>query len=62
MPPSWDRRVVPEPLVGFVRAVQVEGITVDSLADLSANKVTCLLSRAEPRDLVDLCFRLPGGL
>src|SRR5690606_40378288 len=34
----------------------VEGVTVDSLADLHANKLTCLLSRSEPRDLVDLYF------
>ena len=34
----------------------VEGITVESLADLRANKLTCVLSRSEPRDLVDLYF------
>jgi hypothetical protein len=34
----------------------VDGVTVDSLDDLRANKLTCLLSRAEPRDLVDLYF------
>lgn len=34
----------------------VEGVTVDSLSDLHANKMTCLLSRSEPRDLVDLYF------
>jgi hypothetical protein len=34
----------------------VEGIIVESLADLRANKLTCLLSRSEPRDLVDLLF------
>jgi hypothetical protein len=34
----------------------VEGIIVESLADLRANKLTCLLSRSEPRDLVDLMF------
>ncbi len=34
----------------------VDGITVDSLADLRANKLTCILSRSEPRDLVDLLF------
>jgi hypothetical protein len=33
-----------------------DGIVVDSLADLRANKVTCILSRSEPRDLVDLMF------
>ncbi len=34
----------------------VEGIVVESLADLRASKLTCILSRSEPRDLVDLCF------
>ncbi len=34
----------------------VEGIVIESLADLRASKLTCLLSRSEPRDLVDLCF------
>jgi hypothetical protein len=36
----------------------VEGTVVDSLEDLRANKLTCLRSRSEPRDLVDLSFRL----
>ncbi len=34
----------------------LEGIIVESLTDLRANKLTCILSRSEPRDLVDLCF------
>ncbi len=34
----------------------IEGIVIESLADLRANKLTCLLSRSEPRDLVDLYF------
>lgn len=34
----------------------VDGVIVESLADLRANKITCLLSRSEPRDLVDLLF------
>lgn len=34
----------------------VDGVTVDSLEDLRANKLTCVLSRSEPRDLVDLLF------
>jgi hypothetical protein len=32
----------------------VEGVVVESFADLRAAKLTCLLSRAEPRDLVDV--------
>lgn len=34
----------------------IEGVIVESLTDLRASKLTCLLSRAEPRDLVDLLF------
>ncbi len=34
----------------------LEGIVIESLADLRASKLTCILSRSEPRDLVDLCF------
>jgi predicted nucleotidyltransferase component of viral defense system len=34
----------------------LEGITLESLADLRAAKLTCLLSRSEPRDLVDVLF------
>jgi hypothetical protein len=41
----------------FEAATQpIEGIVVESLADLRANKLSCILSRAEPRDLVDLMF------
>jgi hypothetical protein len=34
----------------------IDGVTVESLADLRASKLTCILSRSEPRDLVDLLF------
>lgn len=34
----------------------IEGIVIESLIDLRASKLTCILSRSEPRDLVDLCF------
>jgi hypothetical protein len=34
----------------------IDGVVVESLADLRASKLTCLLSRSEPRDLVDLAF------
>jgi hypothetical protein len=37
-------------------APTVEGVRVESLVDLRAAKLTCILSRAEPRDLVDLLF------
>ncbi|HXU82547.1 MAG TPA: nucleotidyl transferase AbiEii/AbiGii toxin family protein [Polyangia bacterium] len=39
----------------------IEGIVVESLADLRANKLTCILSRSEPRDLVDLLFLSRAG-
>ena len=49
--------VVHEP-VGDIAAPPppVEGVVVESLDDLRANKLTCILSRSEPRDLVDLYF------
>ncbi|MBI3270190.1 MAG: nucleotidyl transferase AbiEii/AbiGii toxin family protein [Planctomycetes bacterium] len=34
----------------------LEGVVVESLLDLRAAKLTCILSRSEPRDLVDLLF------
>jgi len=34
----------------------VEGLEIESMADLRAQKLTCLLFRSEPRDLVDLLF------
>ena len=40
----------------------IDGVVVESLADLRAAKLTCILSRSEPRDLVDLCFLDRAGL
>jgi len=40
----------------------IEGIVVESLADLRASKLTCILSRSEPRDLVDLYFLDQAGI
>ena len=34
----------------------IEGVVIESLADLRASKLTCILSRSEPRDLVDLLY------
>lgn len=45
-----------EPSAPLAPRESIEGIVVDSLKDLRANKITCLLSRQEPRDLVDLYF------
>ena len=39
----------------------IEGIVIESLADLRASKLTCILSRSEPRDLVDLYFLDQAG-
>lgn len=39
----------------------LEGVALESLADLRASKITCLLSRSEPRDLVDLMFLERAG-
>jgi len=39
----------------------VEGIQLVPFADLRAAKLTCLLSRAEPRDLVDVMFLERAG-
>jgi Nucleotidyl transferase AbiEii toxin, Type IV TA system len=39
----------------------VEGIIVESLTDLRASKLACILSRSEPRDLVDLYFLDQAG-
>jgi hypothetical protein len=39
----------------------IDGVVVESLADLRASKITCILSRSEPRDLVDLYFLEKAG-
>jgi hypothetical protein len=39
----------------------IESVVVESLTDLRASKITCLLSRVEPRDLVDLLFLERAG-
>jgi hypothetical protein len=62
LPTSIELDVVFEPVEDIEPPdVPVEGVTVESLADLRANKVTCLLSRSEPRDLVDLMFLDQAG-
>jgi hypothetical protein len=40
---------------------RIEGVVIESLADLRASKLTCILSRSEPRDLVDLYFLDQAG-
>lgn len=39
----------------------IDGVIVESLRDLRAAKLTCLLSRSEPRDLVDVLFLERAG-
>jgi hypothetical protein len=54
--------VVHEPVADIaVPPPPIEGIVVESLADLRASKLTCILSRSEPRDLVDLYFLDKAG-
>lgn len=40
---------------------RLDGVEVLSLEDLRASKLTCLLSRSEPRDLVDVLFLEKAG-
>lgn len=54
---SVEVDVVHEPIADIAAPPPpVEGIVVESLTDLRASKLTCILSRSEPRDLVDLYF------
>lgn len=53
---GFELDVVVETTPPIEAAELVEGILVVSLADLRAAKLTCLLSRSEPRDLVDILF------
>lgn len=48
--------IVHETLPDLDEPIVVESILVESLRDLRASKLTCILSRSEPRDLVDLMF------
>jgi hypothetical protein len=54
--------VVHEPVADIaIPPPPIEGIVIESLTDLRANKLTCILSRSEPRDLVDLYFLDQAG-
>jgi hypothetical protein len=53
--------VVHEPTRDLSGAERIEGVLVESLLDLRASKLTCLLSRTEPRDLVDVLFLERAG-
>ena len=59
---TMELDVVFEPVTDIdPSARQVEGLIIESLADLRASKLTCLLSRSEPRDLVDVMFLERAG-
>jgi hypothetical protein len=55
-----DRRIEVDIVHDATRDIEapppVEQILVESFSDLRAAKLTCILSRSEPRDLVDLLF------
>lgn len=54
---SLEVDVVHEPVADIAAPPPpIEGVVIESLTDLRANKLTCILSRSEPRDLVDLYF------
>ena len=54
--------VVHEPIADITAPPPpLEGVVIESLPDLRANKLTCILSRSEPRDLVDLYFLDQAG-
>lgn len=40
----------------------VDGVVVDSMVNIGANKLTAILGRTEPKDFVDLYFLLQAGL
>ncbi len=54
-PVELDLVYEPVPDIGRPSA-PVEGVVLEPFEDLRANKLTCILSRSEPRDLVDLLF------
>lgn len=58
---SLEVDVVHETLPDLAAPRLVDGIVVESLDDLRASKPTCLLSRSEPRDLVDVLFLERAG-
>jgi predicted nucleotidyltransferase component of viral defense system len=58
---SLEVDVVHEALPDLAPPTMLDGIEVESLEDLRAAKLTCLLSRSEPRDLVDVLFLERAG-
>lgn len=58
---DFELDVIYEKVPDLAAAERIDGVVVESLADLRANKLTCLLSRSEPRDLVDVLFLERAG-
>jgi hypothetical protein len=59
---SVEVDVVHEPIADIAAPPPpIEEIVIESLTDLRASKLTCILSRSEPRDLVDLYFLDQAG-
>ena len=58
---SLELDVVHEALPDLGAATSVESVLVESEVDLRASKLTCILSRSEPRDLTDLYFLERAG-
>ncbi|HEX9620987.1 MAG TPA: nucleotidyl transferase AbiEii/AbiGii toxin family protein [Polyangiaceae bacterium] len=58
---ALDLDVVHEALADLEQPIRIESILVESPSDLRAAKLTCILSRSEPRDLVDLLFLERAG-
>jgi len=58
---SLEIDVVVESSPDLAPATLLEGVVVRSFDDMRASKLTCLLSRSEPRDLVDILFLERAG-
>ena len=58
---SLELDVVHEALPDLDAAASVESVLIESEVDLRASKLTCILSRSEPRDLADLYFLERAG-
>jgi predicted nucleotidyltransferase component of viral defense system len=41
--------------------IEIDGVIVDSIENIGANKLTAILGRVEPKDFVDLYFILQAG-
>lgn len=58
---DFELDVIYDAVIDLEPTDRVDGVVVESLKDLRANKLTCLLSRSEPRDLVDVLFLERAG-